>query len=56
MLGGQRFDSLHLRLQVVGDLCRRLPCRVGRIFPPPFSRIPLKIKELVYFLRYNVVM
>ena len=31
----------------------RAPCR---IFPLPFWRIPLKMKELVYFSCYDVVM
>jgi hypothetical protein len=29
---------------------------VGRIFPPPFSRRPLKIQGLVCFSLYDVVM
>ena len=28
----------------------------GRIFPPPFSRIPRKIQGLVYFPCHDVVM
>jgi hypothetical protein len=29
---------------------------IRRIFPLPFWRIPLKMKELVYFSPYDVVM
>jgi hypothetical protein len=39
---------------ILGQAPRHIIFR--RIFPLPFWRIPLKMKELVYFSRYDIVM